>query len=73
MASGSKAVRINFPHPMPADIKAIRVAAGLSQSEAAFKVYRTARNWQQWEAGDRRMDPALWELFKLKIAMHNVR
>ena len=29
-------------------------------------VHTTCRVWQQWEAGDRRMHPAFWELFLLK-------
>jgi hypothetical protein len=32
-------------------------------------IYRTERNWQQWEGGERRMDAALWELFRLKAAV----
>lgn len=58
---------MNTAHsPAPADIKAAREAAGLTQSAAAALLYKTERAWQWWEAGDRRMDPALWELFLLK-------
>lgn len=52
--------------PSPTEIRAAREAAGMTQSAAAALIYRTARNWQQWEGGERRMDPALWELFCLK-------
>jgi hypothetical protein len=45
---------------------------GLSQAEAGALLYRSGRNWQQWELGERQMDPALWELFRIKIAMNNV-
>lgn len=24
------------------------------------------RAWQKWEAGDRKMHPAMWELFQMK-------
>lgn len=24
------------------------------------------RAWQKWEAGDRKMHPAMWELFQIK-------
>lgn len=48
-------------------LRVARELAGLSQAEAAALLYRTARNWQQWELGERRMDPALWELFQLKV------
>lgn len=55
-------------HPSPAAIRAAREAAGLSQTSAAELVHGSLRAWQQWEAGDRRMHPGLWELFRLKIA-----
>ena len=53
--------------PSQKDIKAIREDFGLSQTAAAGLVYRTVRNWQQWELGERKMDPALWELFLFKV------
>lgn len=53
-------------HPAPTAIKAAREAAGLTQAEAAALLYKTARAWQWWEAGDREMDPAHWELFLIK-------
>lgn len=58
--------------PSPAEIRRTRELAGLSQATAANLIYRTLRNWQQWEGGERKMDPALWELFRLKAALHNV-
>jgi DNA-binding transcriptional regulator YiaG len=54
--------------PNPAEILAARREAGLSQSAAAALVHSGLRTWQQWEAGDRRMHPGLWELFRLKVA-----
>lgn len=54
------------PEPEPAVIRATREAAGLSQTAAGALVHTTCRTWQQWEAGDRRMHPAFWELFLLK-------
>ncbi len=58
-------------NPTPEEIRAAREAAGLTQTAAASLLYRTLRNWQQWESAKespdhRRMDPALWELFKIK-------
>jgi len=53
-------------NPSPAKIKQARKSAGLSTAEASTLVHRTQRNWQQWEAGTRPMDAALWELFSLK-------
>lgn len=53
-------------NPAPEAIKAAREAAGLSQTEAGDLVRSALRTWQQWEAGDRRMHPGLWELFQIK-------
>jgi DNA-binding transcriptional regulator YiaG len=53
-------------NPKPEDIKAARQAAGLTQTQAGALVHTTVRVWQQWEAGDRAMHPAFWELFLLK-------
>jgi len=53
-------------NPNPAEIKAGRETLGLSQTAAAQVVHTTCRTWQQWEAGDRRMHPAFWELFARK-------
>ena len=58
--------------PSPADIRAARLAAGLTQTDAAALVHTSLRSWQQWEADPsishhRRMHPAIWELFRLKV------
>lgn len=53
--------------PTPAEIRAMRDTAGLTQTAAADLIYTTCRVWQQWEAGDRRMHPAFFELFRLKL------
>jgi DNA (cytosine-5)-methyltransferase 1 len=65
-------------NPAPAAIKALRESImvpghdgelrPLTQTQAAQLVHGTLRAWQQWEAGDRRMHPGLWELFQLKTA-----
>jgi DNA-binding transcriptional regulator YiaG len=52
--------------PEPDDIRAARTAAGLTQTEAGDLVHASLRTWQQWEAGDRKMHPGLFELFRLK-------
>lgn len=56
-------------NPAPEQVKAAREAAGLSQTAAGALVHTTCRTWQQWEAGDRRMHPAFWELFRIKSAL----
>lgn len=53
--------------PTPEEIKSARAAAGLTQSSAAALIYVSLRTWQQWEAADREMSPAFFELFLLKI------
>lgn len=50
-------------NPTPEQIKAARTAAGHNQSQAAETIYKGLRTWQQWEKGDRVMDPALYELY----------
>lgn len=53
--------------PDPRQIRSAREAAGLTQTQAAILVRGTLRAWQNWEAGERRMHPGLWELFLYKI------
>lgn len=53
-------------NPTPHEIKTAREALGLTQTAAAELVHTKLRAWQQWEAGDRQMHPAFWELFLLK-------
>lgn len=54
-------------NPTPAEIRAARDRAGLTQAEAAAKVLGTLRAWQNWESEDstenRRMHPGLFKLF----------
>jgi putative transcriptional regulator len=52
-------------NPTPAQIRESR--AGLTQTQAATLVHVGLRCWQQWEAGDRKMHPAFWELFNIKL------
>lgn len=53
--------------PKPASIRRARMEAGLTQTEAAALLHTTCRVWQQWEAGDRKMHPAFFELFAQKL------
>ncbi|MFA6904414.1 MAG: helix-turn-helix domain-containing protein [Gallionellaceae bacterium] len=53
-------------NPTPEEIRQAREAAGLTQTAAAAILHTTCRTFQQWEAGDRRMHPAFWELFIAK-------
>lgn len=52
--------------PTPADVKSARVAAGLTQKQAAAVIHKTLLAWQRYESGDRAMDAAYYELFLIK-------
>ncbi len=54
--------------PSPEQIKAARLKAGLTQGEAAKLVYVDLRTWQKWEGAERKMHPAMWELFEIKVS-----
>jgi putative transcriptional regulator len=56
-------------YPDKSEIKRAREKAGLSQTEAAKLIYKGLRTWQHWENGDRKMDPAFWELFIIKVGL----
>ena len=60
-------------NPSGTEIRAARISAGLTQTQAADLVHTTCRTWQQWEAEDRKMHPAFWELFRIKVSMFNAR
>lgn len=55
------------PGPEPSLISELRKVSGLTQAQAADLIHATRRGWQEYEAGNRRMHPGLWELFCLKI------
>lgn len=52
--------------PTPEQIRAARLAAGLTQVQAGQAVYSALRTWEDWEAGRRGMHPAIWHLFLLR-------
>jgi len=50
--------------PTPEEIKEARVAAGLTQEQAANKIFSDSyRSWQDYERGERGMHPAIWWCF----------
>lgn len=60
-------------NPTPAQIRAAREAAGLTQEQAAELVYVGLRAWQRYEDARestewRPMHPSMWELFNIKLA-----
>ena len=58
--------------PTPAEVKASRESAGLTQRESAAVVYVTLSAWQRWEQGERPMHCAFWELWRLKTQRRKV-
>jgi DNA (cytosine-5)-methyltransferase 1 len=48
-------------------IKQARKDAGLTQSQAAKLIHCSLGAWQKWEIGSRKMHPAFFELFTIKI------
>lgn len=58
-------------NPSPAEIRAARESVWLSQTAAADLIHCTLRGWQEWEAGNRRMHPAFWELWRIKAGLPN--
>lgn len=54
--------------PTPEQIRERRQSVKWSQSKAAEALHTSIRSYQQWEAGERRMHAAFWELFFIKTA-----
>lgn len=52
--------------PIPEQLKEARLAAGLTQTQAADAVGAKLRTWQDWEGGIATMPAGLWELFQIK-------
>jgi hypothetical protein len=52
--------------PTVDQIKEARINSGLTQTNAGLVIHKSCRAWQQYEAGDRAMDLAYWELFLIK-------
>lgn len=59
-------VTTRMNNPTPAEIRAAREAAGLTQEQAGELIHGSRRAWQDYEAGNRKMHPGLWELFQAK-------
>lgn len=59
-------------NPRPDEIRQARLNLTLTVKEAAATVWSTASAWAQWEAGDRRMHAATWELFCRKTKQEHL-
>ncbi len=55
-----------YAPPTPAQIKAARKAAGLTQKQAGDLIKGSMRAFQDYEGGQRHMHPGLFELFSIK-------
>ena len=51
----------------PTELREARQSLGLTQAQLAPLLGRTTRNIQQWEAGDRSIDPAAIRLVSLYL------
>lgn len=58
--------------PTPEQIKEARKCSGLTQTQAAEVIHKKLLAWQRYEAGDRGMDTALFELFLLKTGQQEL-
>jgi putative transcriptional regulator len=54
--------------PTKDEVIAARERSGLTPGDAAKLIYSTTKSWERWEAGERPMHPAMFELFELKAA-----
>lgn len=59
-------------NPDPAQVQKLRKTANLTLAEAGLLLHTTGAVFNQWETdagmvGHRRMHPAFWELFQLKV------
>ena len=61
--------RSRSANPSPESIRALREAAGLTQTAFGVEMHSGLRTVQDWESGQSRMHPGLWELATLKDAL----
>jgi len=53
-------------NPTLDQIRAVRLAAGLSQPEAGELILASKRSWENWEQGRVKMHPGLYDYFLIK-------
>jgi DNA-binding transcriptional regulator YiaG len=54
--------------PDPADIRLARLAANLTQRQAAALVGYSLRMWEEWESGRHPMRPVIWRAWNDAVA-----
>lgn len=52
-------------NPTPDQIRAARLATGLTQAQAGELIMCSTRAWERWEQGARKMHPAFFDYFLL--------
>jgi putative transcriptional regulator len=53
--------------PRPSEILSARLAAGMTQAQAANLIDYSERAWQEWEGGRRRMRWSTLEAFQQRV------
>ncbi len=53
-------------NPTPDQIRAARLAAGLTQPKAGELILASKRSWENWEQGRVKMSPGLFDYFLVK-------
>jgi DNA-binding transcriptional regulator YiaG len=61
--------RTDASTPKPDELREFRRVHGMSTKDAGELVHVSAIAWEQWEAGERRMHPAFFELARLKVRL----
>ena len=59
-------------HPTPEEIRAAREKTGLTPPKAAALVYVDRTTWTRAETGQRKMHPAIFELFLIKTGQKHL-
>jgi len=60
-----------LPPPTPDEVRAARLASGLTVAGAAeLAGLGAAPRWAEYENGSRTCDAARWELFLLRVGLH---
>jgi DNA-binding transcriptional regulator YiaG len=61
--------RTDASTPKADELREFRRVHGLSTKDAGELVHVTAAAWERWEAGERPMHPAFFELARLKVRL----
>lgn len=59
--------------PSPSAIRQARERAGLTQEAAARLIGRSKRVWAAYEAGERGLDPVLWQAWMIRAGLAEPR